>query len=92
MIALKYLNPSQKEGRYDAFMAGLLGGYVVFGRSHGNVSQQVCFVFPRKISTNSFLLKLKLKLKLLRSESAWNRRLDAETRALFLHAPLANQF
>ena len=88
MIALKYLNRSRKEGRYDAFMAGLLGGYVVFGRSHGSVSQQVCFVFPRKTSTNLFLLKLKL----LRSESAWNRWLDAETRALFLHAPLTTQF
>lgn len=31
-----------KEGRYDSFVAGLLGGYVVFGRNRGSVSKQVC--------------------------------------------------
>jgi peroxisomal membrane protein 4 len=42
MIAMKYLNPSgPKEGPYDTFFAGLLGGYVVFGRKPGSVSQQV---------------------------------------------------
>lgn len=30
-----------KEGRYDSFFAGLLGGYAVFGRNSGSVSQQV---------------------------------------------------
>jgi peroxisomal membrane protein 4 len=31
-----------KEGRYDTFFAGLLGGYAVFGRQPGSISQQVC--------------------------------------------------
>ncbi|GAD94133.1 peroxisomal membrane protein [Paecilomyces variotii No. 5] len=50
MVALRALSParSRKEGRYDTFMAGLLGGYVVFGRNPGSVSQQiVIYVFAR---------------------------------------------
>ncbi|KAL1967150.1 hypothetical protein VTN77DRAFT_3441 [Rasamsonia byssochlamydoides] len=47
LFALKYLN-SGKEGRYDTFVAGLLGGYVVFGRNSGSISQQiVIYVFAR---------------------------------------------
>lgn len=43
MILLRNLSVSgiEKEGRYDSFMAGLLGGYVVFGRNRGSLSQQV---------------------------------------------------
>ncbi|KAJ5114530.1 hypothetical protein NUU61_000289 [Penicillium alfredii] len=49
MIILRNLNPSgSKEGRYDSFFAGLLGGYAVFGRQPGSVSQQiVIYVFAR---------------------------------------------
>ncbi|KAK2745060.1 hypothetical protein FQN55_006417 [Onygenales sp. PD_40] len=50
MLALKYLGPSGrgKEGPYDTFVAGLLGGYLVFGKSPGSVSQQiVIYVFAR---------------------------------------------
>ncbi|CAG8007634.1 unnamed protein product [Penicillium olsonii] len=37
-----------KEGRYDSFFAGLLGGYAVFGRQPGSISQQiVIYVFAR---------------------------------------------
>lgn len=45
MIGLRNLNIAEvgKEGRYDSFLAGLLGGYVVFGRNGGSVSQQVCW-------------------------------------------------
>jgi len=54
MLALKHAgaNPG-KEGPYDTFLAGLLGGYVVFGRrsKKGHVSsvskQIVIFVFAR---------------------------------------------
>ena len=44
MIVLRNLNLSEagKEGRYDSFFAGLIGGYTVFGRNRGSVSQQVC--------------------------------------------------
>lgn len=43
MIVLRNINPSGagKEGRYDSFFAGLMGGYTVFGRQPGSVSQQV---------------------------------------------------
>lgn len=37
-----------KEGPYDTFLAGLLGGYYVFGRSQSSVNQQiVIYVFAR---------------------------------------------
>lgn len=44
MIVLRNISPaaSGKEGRYDSFFAGLLGGYAVFGRQRGSISQQVC--------------------------------------------------
>lgn len=62
MITLKHLNRNRKEGRYDAFMAGLLGGYVVFGRNHGSVSQQiVIYVFARVILA---LAKLSIQPKM----------------------------
>lgn len=43
MIVLRNLNFADrgKESRYDSFFAGLLGGYAVFGRQPGSVSQQV---------------------------------------------------
>ncbi|KAF1975299.1 mitochondrial carrier [Bimuria novae-zelandiae CBS 107.79] len=49
MLFLKHTSPEGKERRYDAFLAGLLGGYTVFGRTIGNsVSQQiVIYVFAR---------------------------------------------
>ncbi|KAF2756659.1 putative peroxisomal membrane protein [Pseudovirgaria hyperparasitica] len=55
MLALKQLptgkpwtEPPSKEGPYDSFVAGLLGGYVVFGRSNSSVNQQiVIYVFAR---------------------------------------------
>ncbi|KAK2758616.1 hypothetical protein FQN54_003306 [Arachnomyces sp. PD_36] len=50
MLALQRLAPggTRKEGQYDSFVAGLLGGYVVFGRSQSSVTQQiVIYVFAR---------------------------------------------
>ncbi|CEJ57588.1 Putative Peroxisomal protein [Penicillium brasilianum] len=50
MIVLRNISPkgSAKEGRYDSFFAGLLGGYAVFGRQRGSISQQiVIYVFAR---------------------------------------------
>lgn len=43
MLALRNVNPTTggKEGRYDSFMAGLVGGYVVFGRHKTSITQQV---------------------------------------------------
>jgi peroxisomal membrane protein 4 len=50
MLVLRMLNPIRpgKEGPYDTFFAGLLGGYTVFGRRQGSVNQQiVIYVFAR---------------------------------------------
>ncbi|KAJ5407964.1 hypothetical protein N7509_001847 [Penicillium cosmopolitanum] len=50
MIVLRNLDTSgaAKEGRYDSFFAGLMGGYAVFGRQRGSISQQiVIYVFAR---------------------------------------------
>jgi len=51
MLALRYLDPTPggKEGPFDTFFAGLVGGYAVFGRGkQGSVNQQiVIYVFAR---------------------------------------------
>lgn len=49
MLGLKHTSPTGKERHYDSFLAGLLGGYTVFGRTiHNSVSQQiVIYVFAR---------------------------------------------
>ncbi|OCT48849.1 Peroxisomal membrane protein 4 [Cladophialophora carrionii] len=55
MLILRLLNPSApgKEGPYDTFFAGLVGGYVVFGRgkqARSSVNQQiVIYVFARVV-------------------------------------------
>ncbi len=43
MIVLRNINPAGvgKEGQYDSFFAGLMGGYAVFGRHKSSVTQQV---------------------------------------------------
>jgi peroxisomal membrane protein 4 len=44
MLALRIINPTGpgKEGPYDTFFSGLLGGYIVFGSGRqGSVNQQV---------------------------------------------------
>ncbi|EKV20010.1 Peroxisomal membrane protein (PmpP24), putative [Penicillium digitatum PHI26] len=49
MIVLRNIpSGAGKEGRYDSFFAGLLGGYAVFGRQQGSISQQiVIYIFAR---------------------------------------------
>ncbi|KAF1932336.1 peroxisomal membrane protein 4 [Didymella exigua CBS 183.55] len=51
MLFLRHTSPLGKERHYDAFLAGLLGGYTVFGRTiHNSVSQQiVIYVFARVV-------------------------------------------
>ena len=51
MLLLRHAASSGKEGSYDTFLAGLLGGYVVFGRNgHSSVNQQiVIYVFARVV-------------------------------------------
>jgi hypothetical protein len=49
MLLLRHTSPTHSERHYDSFIAGLLGGYTVFGRTiHNSVSQQiVIYVFAR---------------------------------------------
>ncbi|KAL4765159.1 Tim17/Tim22/Tim23/Pmp24 family protein [Aspergillus foveolatus] len=52
MIVLRNLNPAGvgKEGHYDSFLAGLLGGYAVFGRHKSSITQQiVIYIFARVV-------------------------------------------
>ncbi|KAL4798236.1 Tim17/Tim22/Tim23/Pmp24 family-domain-containing protein [Aspergillus venezuelensis] len=52
MIALRNVNPAGvgKEGQYDSFFAGLLGGYAVFGRHKSSITQQiVIYIFARVV-------------------------------------------
>ncbi|KAI9831397.1 MAG: hypothetical protein M1826_003570 [Phylliscum demangeonii] len=51
MYALNVLRAPPKELRSDSFVAGLLGGYVVFGRGHqSSVNQQISiYVFARVV-------------------------------------------
>ena len=50
-LALRYSRTDGREGHYDTFLAGLLGGYWVFGRTIRNsVSQQiVIYIFARVV-------------------------------------------
>ncbi|KAL2831832.1 Tim17/Tim22/Tim23/Pmp24 family-domain-containing protein [Aspergillus cavernicola] len=52
MIGLRNVNPAGmgKEGQYDSFFAGLLGGYAVFGRHKSSITQQiVIYIFARVV-------------------------------------------
>ncbi|ETN37203.1 uncharacterized protein HMPREF1541_08193 [Cyphellophora europaea CBS 101466] len=87
MLLLRLLNPDGrgKEGAYDTFFSGLVGGYLVFGRGRAassSVNQQiVIYVFARVV-----LALAKLSLESPRMTSAtptptlWTQRLDPETK------------
>ena len=48
VLALRIL--AGKEGQYDSFVAGSLGGYVIFGRRKNAINQQiVIYIFARVI-------------------------------------------
>lgn len=56
MLLLKHSSPQKKEGPFDTFLSGLLGGYLVFGQRSprtgkiSSVSQQiVIYVFARTV-------------------------------------------
>tara|TARA_R110002003_G_scaffold126_20_gene11623 strand:+ start:8213 stop:9049 length:837 start_codon:yes stop_codon:yes gene_type:complete len=50
MLFLRYTSPTGKERHYDAFLAGLLGGYTVFGRTiHNSVSQQIVIYVAARV-------------------------------------------
>ncbi|KIW23105.1 uncharacterized protein PV07_11331 [Cladophialophora immunda] len=86
MLILRLLNPATpgKEGPYDTFFAGLLGGYVVFGRGkQGSVEQQiVIYVFARVILA---LARLSIEPPSATSTTPtptfWTQRLSPEVKA-----------
>jgi hypothetical protein len=50
MLLLRHTSPTQKERHYDSFLAGLLGGYTVFGRTiHNSVSQQIVIYVAARV-------------------------------------------
>ena len=50
MLFLRQTSPKGKERHYDAFIAGLLGGYTVFGRTiHNSVSQQIVIYVAARV-------------------------------------------
>ncbi|KAK7540642.1 Tim17/Tim22/Tim23/Pmp24 family-domain-containing protein [Phyllosticta citribraziliensis] len=58
MLALRHLSPTGKERQYDSLLAGLAGGYYVFGRGvQSSVNQQiVIYVFARVVLAYAKLL------------------------------------
>jgi len=87
MLVLRLLNPKRpgKEGPYDAFFAGLLGGYTVFGRAkQSSVNQQiVIYVFARVILA---MAKLSIEPPSMTSTTPtptlWTQRLAPETKEM----------
>lgn len=87
MLVLRILNPFTpgKEGPYDTFFAGLLGGYWVFGRKpvkSGSVNQQICiYVFARVVLA---LARLSIEGPEMTSHTPtptlWTQRLSPETK------------
>ena len=50
MLFLRHTSPTGKERHYDSFLAGLLGGYTVFGRTiHTSVSQQIVIYVAARV-------------------------------------------
>jgi hypothetical protein len=50
MLFLRHTSPNGKERQYDSFLAGLLGGYTVFGRTiHNSVSQQIVIYVAARV-------------------------------------------
>jgi hypothetical protein len=50
MLFLRHTSPTSKERHYDSFLAGLLGGYTVFGRTiHNSVSQQIVIYVAARV-------------------------------------------
>ncbi|XP_014555650.1 hypothetical protein COCVIDRAFT_38687 [Bipolaris victoriae FI3] len=50
MLLLRHTSPNGKERQYDSFLAGLLGGYTVFGRTiHNSVSQQIVIYVAARV-------------------------------------------
>lgn len=50
MLFLRNTSPTGKERHYDSFLAGLIGGYTVFGRTiHNSVSQQIVIYVAARV-------------------------------------------
>ena len=79
LYVLRSTRPSQKELAPDAFVAGLLGGYIVFGRGgtrQSNVNQQITiYVFARVVLA---LAKLIIRNYLFRDRYRQQRHAQAE--------------
>lgn len=87
MLILRVLNPIRpgKEGPYDTFFAGLVGGYTVFGRADttGVKQQIVIYVFARVVLA---LARLSIEPPAMTSSTPtptlFTQRLSPETKAM----------
>ena len=87
MLVLKILNPASpgKEGPYDTFLSGLVGGYYVFGKGRAGASsvnqQIVIYVFARVVLA---LARLSMESPRMTSTTptptVWTQRLDESTK------------
>ncbi len=87
MLVLKVLNPATpgKEGPYDTFLSGAVGGYYVFGRGRAGASsvnqQIVIYVFARVVLA---LARLSMESPKMTSTTPtptfWTQRLDEQTK------------
>lgn len=85
MLVLSLINPKNpgKEGPYDTFFAGALGGYYVFGKRPNSVKQQiVIYVFARVCLA---LAQLSIESPAMTSTTPtptiWTQRLSPATKA-----------
>jgi peroxisomal membrane protein 4 len=86
MLLLKILSPKGKEGPYDTFLSGAVGGYLVFGRGRAaasSVNQQIVIYVAARV----VLAMARLSLESPRMTSTtptptlWTQRLAPETKA-----------
>lgn len=85
LLVLRIINPVKpgKEGPYDTFFAGALGGYYVFGRNATPVKQQiVIYVFARVMLA---LARLSIEPPAMTARTPtptlWTQRLDPKLKA-----------
>lgn len=60
-LALKLSSGPKRERSSDSFIAGLVGGYYVFGRSKSSVNQQICIYVAARVALALFTLAFRAK-------------------------------
>ncbi|GKZ50230.1 hypothetical protein AbraIFM66951_003225 [Aspergillus brasiliensis] len=94
MLALRNINPTTggKEGRYDSFVAGLVGGYVVFGRHKTSITQQIVIYVFARVMLAMAKLAVRPNMHLLSSSITPDARSKMESNAWPVFASLTWAF